>query len=177
MMMRSAALTLLLLPALASAAEADKAFALATLRLAPAVQSVSPNQAFALEVRYDGAQAQGAILGVFVAFDDSMFRFDSGLTDRTTFNDPFLTTNPALTEPGVVSFSAGASEAVTKNDVLVATLNFHATRPGSEAFTFITKSPRTTEVYDVNFETIPAALDGATATVSVPLNSDAWVLF
>jgi hypothetical protein len=103
----------------------------------PPSQTVNAGDGLSVDVRLNTNGLGVCHGGVFLQFDTTRLAFVGGTNNTTTWNADVFNVEPAERQPGIVSLNVGAGSTVNATDLLVSTLNFTATSPGSAALTLL----------------------------------------
>jgi len=108
-----------------------------TVSVVAATQAVDIGAAVEVEVRLNTAGNDVGGGGVFLDYDETRLRFESGSLATEVWTAAFLNSAPREVQGGVVSFSVGANPAAFGGDLPVATLAFTAIGTGSAVLDFL----------------------------------------
>lgn len=128
-------------------------------------------------IRLDAGNGGPSLLGVFINYDPTRLRLESGRTNTTVFENSLLTSDPSSSnEPGVISFSAASLAPLSGDGILVAELDFTALSSGETVLQPLNTPPRETTALDVTGSPLPLDLQPATVTVTPVRNADLFLL-
>jgi hypothetical protein len=166
----------------------------ASVRLVGPSTTVRPGDSLQLQVIADlGAQPLSSV-AIFLEFDEAAFRYDSGATNRSVFDDQLLTSEPQADSSGYISFLASSTNPLVGDGFLVGTVTLTARQAGDHTFRVLTTEPRVTSglnsagdvisftglPYDLEVDGLPQAhllFTPATQTASVGIASSVQLRF
>lgn len=157
-------LAIAMIVTLAGAAQAQ---APARFQLVIPQSSYEIGESFPVDIILDAGSSAPTLIGVFLQYDRTRLRLDSGATNRTVFANNLLTSEPSdASDPGVVSFSAAALNGLAGTGIRVARLNFTALSSGSVGLKFLNTPPRQTSALNVLGVAVPVVLESRSVTVN-----------